>query len=370
MAALTRNQQIFRDQFARETGLDRRFVGAWMLAEQNGSAAKNYDRRGYNNWLNIGNTDTLVASGGSFKSNVWGDPRSAAKASADWMRGRGPVSKSYGRPAAGITRILSTAGKGAEAQIQALVKSGWASSGYNGGSVLRSLMGQTQGGGRDTSTGSASPGGRTVTVPGAVRTVQTTTPTFDQAGYEKAAKGMQLRQILEGWSGGGPQMRFLASVLPDSVDPAQFQGTKTTSRTVRDPATTVRRPAAGQQAGGSSATGGVLPGLKGRGGTLKELFYDPQGGWKNQQSIGAIGNHSNHVHVAGSGPKATRALGKLAEQMGLTVRENEYWDHVDPVHTTNSNHYRFGGRGAIDVSGDASKMAAYARRVRRIYGLK
>ena len=29
-----------------------------------------------------------------------------------------------------------------------------------------------------------------------------------------------------------------------------------------------------------------------------ELFYDPMGGIKNGRRIGAIGGHSNHVHVA------------------------------------------------------------------------
>jgi hypothetical protein len=29
-----------------------------------------------------------------------------------------------------------------------------------------------------------------------------------------------------------------------------------------------------------------------------ELFYDPMGGIKNGHQIGAIGGHSNHVHVA------------------------------------------------------------------------
>lgn len=29
-----------------------------------------------------------------------------------------------------------------------------------------------------------------------------------------------------------------------------------------------------------------------------ELFYDPQGGMKHGRNIGAIGGHSNHVHVA------------------------------------------------------------------------
>lgn len=152
MAALTSGQLTFRDTFASLTGFDKSFVGAWLLAEQSSDAAKGYEKRGYHNWLNIGNTDSLVARGGSFKSDVCGDPKKAAIASYQWMRGEGPVAKSYGKPAPGITAILSTRGKGKEAQIKALSKSGWASSGYEGGNTLRKLLtlgglGSSNGGG-------------------------------------------------------------------------------------------------------------------------------------------------------------------------------------------------------------------------------
>ncbi len=52
---------------------------------------------------------------------------------------------------------------------------------------------------------------------------------------------------------------------------------------------------------------------------LKELFYDPLGGWKNGQSIGAIGGHSNHVHVAWGGDTPTQALLTMRGQ-GLPSR--------------------------------------------------
>ena len=31
---------------------------------------------------------------------------------------------------------------------------------------------------------------------------------------------------------------------------------------------------------------------------VRELFYDPLGGWDNFQKIPAIGGHSDHVHIA------------------------------------------------------------------------
>lgn len=32
--------------------------------------------------------------------------------------------------------------------------------------------------------------------------------------------------------------------------------------------------------------------------SLRELYHDPVGGWKNGQSVGPIGGHTNHVHIA------------------------------------------------------------------------
>ncbi len=31
---------------------------------------------------------------------------------------------------------------------------------------------------------------------------------------------------------------------------------------------------------------------------VRELFYDPEGGWDNFVSIGPIGGHGDHVHIA------------------------------------------------------------------------
>lgn len=96
-----------------------------------------------------------------------------------------------------------------------------------------------------------------------------------------------------------------------------------------------------------------------------ELFYDPQGGWKYGQSIGAIGGHSDHVHVAADKTRVVR-IGRQARKMGLHVGENPSYGGVAPVHTTNSFHYK---GEAIDVSGSPEKMAAFAKWVRKKYGI-
>jgi hypothetical protein len=58
--------------------------------------------------------------------------------------------------------------------------------------------------------------------------------------------------------------------------------------------------------------------------------------------------------------------GNQALAMGLSVRENPYYDKVDPVHTEGSDHYRTAGtyRGkqygaALDVSGDPEKQKRF-----------
>lgn len=101
-------------------------------------------------------------------------------------------------------------------------------------------------------------------------------------------------------------------------------------------------------------------------GKLLELFYDPEGGIKNGQEIGAIGGHGDHVHVA-SGPKATLKLAKLAQSQGLTVREFAPFDKVDPVHVPDSYHYK---GEAADISGTPDQMRDFYLRVKRLYGVK
>lgn len=106
----------------------------------------------------------------------------------------------------------------------------------------------------------------------------------------------------------------------------------------------------------ASIPSGVAPRAGGGGGLggLREAFFDPVGGWKNGQSIGAIGGHDDHAHFGG-GPKTLSRIVRLAQSPEwrdkLSVREYAPVDPVDPVHAKNSWHYRFGGRGAADISG-------------------
>jgi hypothetical protein len=139
---LAPGQERFVGAVSRETGLNPRVVGSWALAEQSGSAARNYESRGYHNWLNIAQTDQGPAAGAH--SAVWRNPLTAARATSEWLKGAGPITHEYGRAAPGILAILR-AGSDPMAQINAIARSGWASSGYNGGADLRSLYSQLAG---------------------------------------------------------------------------------------------------------------------------------------------------------------------------------------------------------------------------------
>ena len=107
-------------------------------------------------------------------------------------------------------------------------------------------------------------------------------------------------------------------------------------------------------------------------GAINELFYDPLGGIKHDQQIGAIGGHTNHVHVALSTTGGQRSAIAKARRMGLHVGEENTSD-VHSVHAKNSYHYKIldpktGLRGAADVSGNPKAMAAFYRWVAANYG--
>lgn len=123
---MTPGQRTFATQLAAETGLHPQVIASWMLAEQSSGAAQSRESAGNHNWLNIGYTDS--GTYGS-KASVWSDPAAAAHATAGWLKGQDTVD-GYGRASAGVQSILTTAGQSPEAQISALQRSGWASSGY------------------------------------------------------------------------------------------------------------------------------------------------------------------------------------------------------------------------------------------------
>jgi hypothetical protein len=123
---MTTGQQQFASRLAADTGLDSGVVSAWLLAEENGSAATSRQAANNNDWLNIGYTDS-----GTYGSSdsIWSDPTAAADATAGWLKGQNTI-PGYGAASGGIQAILSTAGQTPQAQIAAIQNSGWASSGY------------------------------------------------------------------------------------------------------------------------------------------------------------------------------------------------------------------------------------------------
>lgn len=111
------DQRLFGAYFAAATGLSPQVVGKWLAAEQGpGSAAT----PGSNNWLNIQYTDSGPNS--TYFHIAHMDPRSAALASAQWLKQQ-----------SGLRGILAAAGKGVQAEARAIENSGWASSHYGGG---------------------------------------------------------------------------------------------------------------------------------------------------------------------------------------------------------------------------------------------
>ena len=123
---MTTGQQQFASRLASDTGLDPGVVSAWLLAEENGSAAGSRQAANNNDWLNIGYTDSGTYGSGD---SIWSDPTAAADATAGWLKGQNTI-PGYGTASGGIQAILSTAGQTPQAQIAAIQNSGWASSGY------------------------------------------------------------------------------------------------------------------------------------------------------------------------------------------------------------------------------------------------
>jgi hypothetical protein len=171
----------------------------------------------------------------------------------------------------------------------------------------------------------------------------------------------QATKVVGGVDNSQVRRQLVAQYLTsDDQDPLDFALGIRAAQDV--PGTRVKVPDAAAPQTKNTPLGGKSP--------LLELFYNGPGGVNvdNGKTVpqGFVSGHQDHVHVA-AGPKTVIRLGRLAQQMGLTVRENPAFDKVDPVHTEGSYHYK---NQAIDVSGDPAKMAAYSRAVARLYGLK
>lgn len=139
MTSFSQNQKLFAAALSQASGLDPNAVKAWMIAEEPAGAQSGY--KGTQDWLNVGITDTGPLGAGN---SVWRDPVSAGKATANWIKGTWS-DPGFGTASPGIQSILSTVGKGPQAQLAAIANSGWASSGYGGAARLQSLLGQVSG---------------------------------------------------------------------------------------------------------------------------------------------------------------------------------------------------------------------------------
>ena len=130
------NQATFAAELSKETGLSPRVVAAWVKQEGGNL------NPGDNNWLNIGAFDS------GFDQGIMGDPRfrdpvSAAKVTADFLRG-----KEFGA-SEGIQGILSAAGSSDEQQIQTIANSGWAGDPNYAANISRNYQGVSADPGKD-----------------------------------------------------------------------------------------------------------------------------------------------------------------------------------------------------------------------------
>jgi len=124
-AVMTPGQHIFAHQLAAKTHLDGAVVKAWVLAETSGSAARHREALHNHNWLNWGYFDSSKTP----TNAVWRSPKNSANAIAKTIMYRSQ-----------FRGIRNSAGKNRETQIRAIVKSGWAASGYDNGKILRVLI--------------------------------------------------------------------------------------------------------------------------------------------------------------------------------------------------------------------------------------
>lgn len=185
MANFSPQQKAFIGTYAKATGLHPGVVAAQVAAEEPVGASSGY--RGTQNWLNVG-----ITNSGPFgaANPAWHDPVKAAQLAAAWATGRTSI-PGFGHAAPSIVNaIRSTAGQAPQAQIAALQRSGWASSGYPN---LPSLF-QTYGATNPT----APMGARGLpAAPGAApQSVPVTTQHFDQAAFDKAQQAAVAGQFL------------------------------------------------------------------------------------------------------------------------------------------------------------------------------
>jgi hypothetical protein len=198
--------------------------------------------------------------------------------------------------------------------------------------------------------------------PESVTTTETTvksTPTtvsdkLDTKGLAKAQRQAQVFQFL---SKGNPNHLFQRIGLTESPDPLDFmtKDVKLGKTELGTKKVKVKAPQQGREPRRQA---------KGRPDMIFEMFYDPGISVDSGRRTSAIGGHGSHIHLAAPRGRVMK-LAKMAQKMGLHVREFEPFDRVDPVHTGKSFHYR---GEAADISGDPKRMARFNRMVARRYG--
>ena len=201
MSSFSPNQQKFIATYSKLTGLHPGVVSAQLAAEEPVGAQAGW--HGTQDWLNIGITDRGPQGAGN---PAWRDPVSAAKLSAAWATGQTPI-PGFGHAASSIVNaVRGTAGQGPQAQISALQKSGWASSGYPNLGRLFSMY-----------AGNSPSAGSVGSMPSASLEVPKQVTSFDAAGFEQARKrfiiGDFLKQQGSDASGGASNALFSSGLL-------------------------------------------------------------------------------------------------------------------------------------------------------------
>jgi len=159
-------------------------------------------------------------------------------------------------------------------------------------------------------------------------------------------------------------LTLLEQGLPPNLEEIELYGPRKVRVGGRSSTTRVRARRKGGDSG-PSPLGGV-----------NELFWQGPRGVNLDEGHpvpqGYMSGHRDHVHVGADSPQAALQAGRIAQRMGLTVRENPaFGDAVDPVHSSTSFHYRTVNHNrrkvglGLDVSGPTNVMARYATRIAR-----
>ena len=129
MGVLTDNQITFSGALGELLGFAPRVIGAWCLAERSGASAAQWQAQGKNNWLNVEAFDSGWSAFSTDKE-VWATPTRAAQATNAWIQTKAaPTLRSM---------LYGARHKSDAEQIRAIWQSPWASSHYNGGTILQS----------------------------------------------------------------------------------------------------------------------------------------------------------------------------------------------------------------------------------------